>query len=132
MGGSVHPVPPQLLNDAFRTVEAVGDLLVIFVRTEELVEHPPKCSVDFLDNVRLFWLTNTGVSSSRLYWENKLGFFSPKGVKVPAVVSVFPDEIYGTSRNWAQRAYPNRIHTTKWRRVGISRPLNSPSCSPKS
>jgi pimeloyl-ACP methyl ester carboxylesterase len=68
---------------------------------------------DFLDNVTLFWLTNTGVSSSRLYWENKLGFFSPKGVKVPAAVSVFPDEIYGTSRNWAERAYPNLVHYNK-------------------
>jgi pimeloyl-ACP methyl ester carboxylesterase len=65
---------------------------------------------DFLDNVTLFWLTNTGVSSSRLYWENKLGFFSPKGVKVPVAVSSFPDEIYRTPRKWAEQAYPNLIH----------------------
>jgi pimeloyl-ACP methyl ester carboxylesterase len=65
---------------------------------------------DFLDNVTLFWLTNTGVSSSRLYWENKLGFFSPKGVKVPVAVSSFPDEIYRTPRKWAEEAYPNLIH----------------------
>jgi pimeloyl-ACP methyl ester carboxylesterase len=68
---------------------------------------------DVLDNVTLFWLTNTGVSSARLYWENKLAFFSPKGVKVPAAVSVFPDELYQTSRNWAERAYPNLIHYNK-------------------
>ncbi len=65
---------------------------------------------DFLDNVTQFWLTNTGVSSSRLYWENKLGFFSPKGVKVPVAVSSFPDEIYRTPRKWAEEAYPNLIH----------------------
>ncbi|KUM25821.1 multidrug MFS transporter [Mesorhizobium loti] len=68
---------------------------------------------DVLDNVTLFWLTNTGVSSSRLYWENKLPFFSPKGVQVPAAVSVFPDELYDTPRNWAERAYPNLIHYNK-------------------
>jgi pimeloyl-ACP methyl ester carboxylesterase len=68
---------------------------------------------DVLDNVTLFWLTNTGVSSSRLYWENKLPFFSPKGVKVPVAVSVFPDELYATPRAWAERAYPNLIHYNK-------------------
>jgi pimeloyl-ACP methyl ester carboxylesterase len=68
---------------------------------------------DFLDNVTLFWLTNTGVSSARLYWEYKGGFFSPKGVKVPAAVSVFPDELYHTPRNWAERAYPNLIYYNK-------------------
>jgi pimeloyl-ACP methyl ester carboxylesterase len=68
---------------------------------------------DVLDNVTLFWLTNTGVSSARLYWENKLAFFSPKGVKVPTAVSVFPDELYQTPRTWAERAYPNLIHYNK-------------------
>jgi pimeloyl-ACP methyl ester carboxylesterase len=68
---------------------------------------------DVLDNVTLFWLTNTGVSSARLYWENKLPFFSPKGVKVPTAVSVFPDELYQTPRTWAERAYPNLIHYNK-------------------
>jgi pimeloyl-ACP methyl ester carboxylesterase len=73
---------------------------------------------DFLDNVTLFWLTNTGVSSSRLYWENKLAFFSPKGVKVPVAVSVFPDELYQTPRNWAERAYPNLVHYGKVEKGG--------------
>ena len=68
---------------------------------------------DVLDNVTLFWLTNTGVSSARLYWENKLAFFSPKGVSVPVAVSVFPDELYQTPRNWAERAYPKLIHYNK-------------------
>ena len=68
---------------------------------------------DVLDNVTLFWLTNTGVSSFRLYWENKLPFFSPKGVKVPVAVSVFPDELYATPRAWVERAYPNLIYYNK-------------------
>jgi pimeloyl-ACP methyl ester carboxylesterase len=65
---------------------------------------------DVLDNITLFWLTNTGVSSSRLYWENKSAFFSPKGVTVPVAVSVFPDELYYTPRTWAEKAYPNLIY----------------------
>jgi pimeloyl-ACP methyl ester carboxylesterase len=73
---------------------------------------------DVLDNVTLFWLTNTGVSSGRLYWENKLAFFSPKGVKVPTAVSVFPDELYQTPRSWAERAYPNLIHYNKVEKGG--------------
>ncbi len=68
---------------------------------------------DVLDNVTLFWLTNTAVSSARLYWENDLAFFTPKGVKVPTAVSVFPDELYQTPRTWAARAYPNLIHYNK-------------------
>jgi pimeloyl-ACP methyl ester carboxylesterase len=73
---------------------------------------------DVLDNVTLFWLTNTAVSSARLYWENKLAFFTPKGVKVPTAVSVFPDELYQTPRTWAERAYPNLIHYNKVEKGG--------------
>ena len=73
---------------------------------------------DVLDNITLFWLTNTAVSSARLYWENKLPFFSPKGVKVPTAVSVFPDELYQTPRTWAERAYPNLIHYNKAEKGG--------------
>jgi len=73
---------------------------------------------DVLDNVTLFWLTNTAVSSARLYWENKLPFFSPKGVKVPTAVSVFPDELYQTPRTWAERAYSNLIHYNKAEKGG--------------
>jgi pimeloyl-ACP methyl ester carboxylesterase len=65
---------------------------------------------EVLDNVTLYWLTNTGVSSSRLYWENKLGFFDFKGVIVPTAVSVFPNEIYPATREWAEQAYPNLIY----------------------
>src|SRR5207302_7843233 len=65
---------------------------------------------DILDNVTLCWLTNTAVSSARLYWESKLAFFAPKGVAIPAAVSVFADEIYAAPRSWAEQAYPNLIH----------------------
>jgi pimeloyl-ACP methyl ester carboxylesterase len=65
---------------------------------------------DVLDNVTLTWLTNTGVSSGRLYWENKGSFFGVKGVTVPVAVSVFPDELYEAPESWAKRAYPKLIH----------------------
>jgi pimeloyl-ACP methyl ester carboxylesterase len=68
---------------------------------------------DVLDNITLYWLTNTAISSARLYWENKLAYFSPKGVSVPVAVSVFPDEHYQCPRNWAERAYPKLIHYNK-------------------
>ena len=65
---------------------------------------------DILDNITLYWLTNTGISSGRLYWENKLAFFAPKNVAIPVAVSVFPDEIYAAPRSWVERAYPKLIH----------------------
>jgi pimeloyl-ACP methyl ester carboxylesterase len=65
---------------------------------------------DILDNITLYWLTNTAVSSARLYWESKLAFFAPKGVAIPTAVSVFPDEIYAAPKSWAEKAYPNLIH----------------------
>jgi pimeloyl-ACP methyl ester carboxylesterase len=68
---------------------------------------------DVLDNITLYWLTNTAISSSRLYWENKLAFFTPKNVTIPVAVSVFPDEIYAAPRSWIERAYPKLIHYNK-------------------
>jgi pimeloyl-ACP methyl ester carboxylesterase len=65
---------------------------------------------DILDNITLYWLTNTAVSSARLYWENKLAFFAPKHVSIPVAVSVFPDELYQCPRSWAEKAYPKLIH----------------------
>lgn len=65
---------------------------------------------DVLDNVTLYWFTNTGISSARLYWENKLNFFAPKHVMIPVAVSVFPDELYAAPRSWAEQAYPKLIH----------------------
>ncbi len=68
---------------------------------------------DLLDNITLYWLTRTGVSSARLFWENKLAFFAPKGVAIPVAVSVFPDELYAAPRTWAERAYPKLIYYNK-------------------
>jgi pimeloyl-ACP methyl ester carboxylesterase len=65
---------------------------------------------DILDNVTLYWLTNTAVSSARLYWESKLAFFAPKGVPLPAAVSAYPDEIYTAPESWTRKAYPKLIH----------------------
>jgi pimeloyl-ACP methyl ester carboxylesterase len=72
---------------------------------------------DVLDNVTLYWVTNTAISSARLYWDNAHnptgGFFDPRGIKIPVAVSVFPDEIYAAPRSWAERAYPKLIHYNK-------------------
>jgi pimeloyl-ACP methyl ester carboxylesterase len=68
---------------------------------------------DVLDNITLFWLTNTAISAARLYWENKFSFFDVKNVSIPVAVSAFPDELYPAPRSWAERAYPNLIHYNK-------------------
>jgi pimeloyl-ACP methyl ester carboxylesterase len=68
---------------------------------------------DILDNITLYWLTNTAASSARLYWENKSNFFEPKHVTLPVAVSVFPDEIYAAPQSWTERAYPNLIYFNK-------------------
>jgi hypothetical protein len=65
---------------------------------------------EVLDNITFYWLTNTGVSSSRLYWENTFDFFGVKNVNIPAAVSVFAHEIYKAPRSWAERAYPKLIY----------------------
>jgi pimeloyl-ACP methyl ester carboxylesterase len=73
---------------------------------------------DVLDNVTLYWLTNTAISSARLYWDTTQistggGFFDVRGVKIPVAVSAFPDEIYAAPRSWAERAYPKLVHYNK-------------------
>jgi pimeloyl-ACP methyl ester carboxylesterase len=73
---------------------------------------------DVLDNVTLYWLTNTAISSARLYGETTQistggGFFDVRGVKMPVAVSAFPDEIYAAPRSWAERAYPKLIYFNK-------------------
>jgi pimeloyl-ACP methyl ester carboxylesterase len=73
---------------------------------------------EVLDNITLYWLTNTGVSASRLYWEYKGGFFNAKGVKIPVAVTVFPGEQYQAPRNWAEEAYPNLIYFNEVDRGG--------------
>jgi pimeloyl-ACP methyl ester carboxylesterase len=65
---------------------------------------------DICNNITLYWLTGTGVSSARLYWENKLAFFAPKGVKIPVAVSAFPEEICPAPRKWAEKAYPKLVY----------------------
>ncbi|EHK52593.1 epoxide hydrolase family protein [Allomesorhizobium alhagi] len=80
-----------------RTVSAAGEL----TRDE------------ILDNITLYWVTNTGVSASRLYWEYKGGFFNAKGVSIPVAVSVFPGEQYQAPRSWTQQAYPKLIYYNK-------------------
>jgi pimeloyl-ACP methyl ester carboxylesterase len=65
---------------------------------------------DLIANVALYWLTDTAVSSARLYWESKLAFFAPKGVKLPTAISAYPDEIYQAPRSWVEKAYPRLIH----------------------
>src|SRR5205823_9052312 len=64
---------------------------------------------DLLDNITLYWLTNTGVSAARLYWENKADFFDAKKISVPIAISVFTDELYQATRSWADPTYPDNI-----------------------
>ena len=73
---------------------------------------------DILDNITLYWLTNTAVSSARLYWESKLPFFAPKGVQIPVAVSVFPDEIYAAPKSWTEKAYPKLIYYNRLTKGG--------------
>jgi len=78
---------------------------------------------DILDNITLYWLTNTAVSSARLYWETVQnskggGFFDPRNVTIPVAVSVFPDEIYAAPKTWAEKAYPNLIYYNKLNKGG--------------
>ena len=68
---------------------------------------------DVLDNITLFWLTNTGVSAARLYWENKIPFFAPKSVRVPVAASAFPTDLFQAPRSWAEQAYPHLLHFSR-------------------
>jgi pimeloyl-ACP methyl ester carboxylesterase len=73
---------------------------------------------DVLDNLTLYWLTNTPVSSGRIYWENKFAFFAPKHVDIPVAVSAFPDEVYQVPRSWAEKAYPKLIYYNRLEKGG--------------
>jgi pimeloyl-ACP methyl ester carboxylesterase len=68
---------------------------------------------DVLDNITLYWLTKTGISSARLYWENHLGFFNVQGVTIPVGVSAFPHELYTAPRSWSEKAYPKLVYYKK-------------------
>jgi pimeloyl-ACP methyl ester carboxylesterase len=65
---------------------------------------------DVLDNITLYWLTNTGVSSGRLYWENKVSLYNTANVSIPAAITVFPGENYQAPRSWAEKAYHKLIY----------------------
>lgn len=73
---------------------------------------------DVLDNITLYWLTNTAVSSARLYWENKLAFFAPKGITIPVAVSAFPDELYQAPKSWVEKAFPNLLYYNRLEKGG--------------
>lgn len=73
---------------------------------------------DILNDITLYWFTNTAISSARLYWESKLAFFAPKNVTIPVAVSVFPDELYSAPKSWAEKAYPKLIHYNKLKKGG--------------
>jgi pimeloyl-ACP methyl ester carboxylesterase len=73
---------------------------------------------DVLDNITLYWLTGTGISSGRLYWENKYPFFDIKGVQIPVAVSVFPGELYQAPRSWAEKAYPKLLYYNRVEKGG--------------
>jgi pimeloyl-ACP methyl ester carboxylesterase len=73
---------------------------------------------DVLDNITLYWLTDTAVSSARLYWENKLAFFAPKGIKIPVAVSAFPDELYQAPKSWVEQAFPNLLYYNRLQKGG--------------
>jgi pimeloyl-ACP methyl ester carboxylesterase len=71
---------------------------------------------DVLDNVTFYWLTNTAISSARLYWDTRHtlppggGFFDVRGIQIPVAVSAFGEEIYQAPESWARKAYPKLIH----------------------
>jgi hypothetical protein len=89
--------------------------------TELFVDGTPYGAIardDILDNITLTWLTNTGVSSGRLYAENKDSFFAVKGATVPTAVSVFPEELYEAPRSWSEQAYPQLIYYNRHSKGG--------------
>jgi pimeloyl-ACP methyl ester carboxylesterase len=94
-----------MLDHDIRSYEMIGR--VFDGKTEGLSRD------DVLDNVTLYWLTGTAISSARLYWESKGSFFDVRNVTIPVAVSVFPDEIYAAPQSWVERAYPNLIHYNK-------------------
>ena len=73
---------------------------------------------DILDNITLYWLTNTGISAARFYWENKFNLYNAVNVSIPAAVSVFPGENYQAPRSWAERAYQKLIYYNKVEKGG--------------
>jgi pimeloyl-ACP methyl ester carboxylesterase len=92
------------------------------------VDHPADelTRDDVLDNITLYWLTNTGVSSGRLYWENQLPFFLPMNITIPVAVSAFPGELFQAPRSWVERAFSRLIHYNEPERGGHFAPWEQP------
>lgn len=119
-----HIAYAQMMGDRPQTLTGFADspvglaafMLDLYPRRYEMlarsIDGQPEGETpdDFLDNVTLFWLTNTAISSARLYWENKTPYFSIKGVTIPVAVSVFPDELYEAPKSWCENAYPRLVH----------------------
>lgn len=116
--------PQTLYGIADSPVGLAAWILDHDARSEELIArvfdgHPEGLTRDdILDNITLYWLTGTAISSARLYWENNLAFFEPKHVTIPVAVSVFPDEIYAAPQSWTEQAYPHLIHYRKLEKGG--------------
>ena len=113
--------PQTLYGIVDSPVGLAGWILDHDIRSYELIarifdgQHEGLTRDDILDNITLYWLTNTAISSARLYWDTTQistggGFFDVRGVKIPVAVSVFPDEIYAAPKSWAEKAYPRLIH----------------------
>jgi hypothetical protein len=85
---------------------------------------------DILDNITLYWLTNTGISAARLHWENKADFFDAKPITIPFAISVFPDELYQAPAAGPNAPIPTTSSTTtNSTKAATSPPGNSPTCS---
>ncbi len=83
---------------------------------------------EMLDDISLYWLTNTATSSAQLYWENNANNFNAVDISLPAAVTVFPGEIYRAPRSWAESSYHNLIyfheadkggHFAAWEQPGV-------------
>jgi len=111
--------PQTLYGIADSPIGLAAFLLDHDARSYELIarvfdgQHTGLTRDDVLDNITLYWLTNTAISSARIYWENKFAFFTPKGVVIPVAVSAFPDEVCTIPRSWAERAYSRLIYYNK-------------------
>jgi pimeloyl-ACP methyl ester carboxylesterase len=112
----MHHRPQTLYGLADSPAGLAAWLLDHDTRSYELIarvfdgQHEGLTRDDVLDNITLYWLTNTAVSSARIYWENKFAFFAPKHVTIPVAVSAFPDEVCQAPRSWTERAYPNLVY----------------------
>jgi len=93
-------------------------------RSEELIERVFNGQTeglskdDILDNITMYWLSKTAISSARLYYEDKRAFFDIRGIQIPVAISAFPDEIYQAPRSWAEKAFPKLIHYNKLEKGG--------------